>query len=216
MAQAQRVKSEKRDFEIITQVQNELHLFGSGSTTRRNGHYIYHLTTGKVQVFDRSQHYQLWREQAHIPVQDFNLEGAVFYQNHWYFFQRGNGAAQKNGIFTATEHFEFVTYHPVELPHIKGVRATFTDAVLVGDFAYFLAAAEASDSTYLDGAIAGSLLGKLNLKTFAIEFTQEISDTQKFEGICWYQKSAEKIEFLLCEDSDAEVSETVIYKLIVD
>jgi hypothetical protein len=79
-----------------------------------------------------------------------------------------------------------------------------------------LATAEDTESTYDDGEVLGSLIGRINLKTMKIDFTQKISSTHKFEGLTLYTDSKEKIEFLLCEDKDTEVLETDIYKLTID
>ena len=46
-----------------------------------------------------------------------------------------------------------------------------------------------------------------------IDFTVKISETQKFEGLTLYNKTNDKIEFLLCEDNDTEELKSIIYKL---
>ena len=95
------------------------------------------------------------------------------------------------------------------------VKATFTDAVLVDNQIYFLAAAEKSESTYLDGEVTGTIIGKLSPETLEVEYTEKISDTQKFEGITLYQKNSNSLEFLLCEDKDSEDLKSTIYKLTI-
>jgi DNA-dependent RNA polymerase auxiliary subunit epsilon len=84
---------------------------------------------------------------------------------------------------------------------------------LVDDRIYFLASAEKSASTYLDGEVTGTIVGRLSPETLNVEFTQKISDTIKFEGITLYKKTSDSLEFLLCEDSDSEQEESKIYKL---
>ena len=101
------------------------------------------------------------------------------------------------------------------MPKIKHVETSFTDAILVEDKIYFLATAEDTSSTYYDGEILGSIIGGMNSKTFEIEFTKKITDTNKFEGLTLYSKTNDKIEFLLCEDNDSEVLESTIYKLVL-
>jgi hypothetical protein len=86
---------------------------------------------------------------------------------------------------------------------------------LVDDKIYFLSTAEDTQSTYDDGEILGSFIGRIDLKTMKIDFTQKITSTNKFEGLTFYQKSNDKIEFLLCEDNDTELLETKIYKLAI-
>ena len=101
------------------------------------------------------------------------------------------------------------------MPKIKHVETSFTDAILVEDKIYFLATAEDTTSTYYDGEILGSIIGRMNSGTFEIEFTQKITDIHKFEGLTLYNRTKDKIEFLLCEDNDSEVLESTIYKLVL-
>ena len=102
------------------------------------------------------------------------------------------------------------------MPKIKGVRSSFTDAVMFKDKIYFLATAEDTESTYKDGEILGSFIGCIDIKTMKIDFTKKISETQKFEGITLYHNTSNKVEFLLCEDNDTKVLESNIYKLSID
>ena len=131
-------------------------------------------------------------------------------------FQRGNGATGKNGIFIVPDNPEqpqgFVA---VTLPKISNIETTFTDAILVDNFIYFLASAEDTISTYEDGEVLGSIIGKMNAETFEIIETQIISISHKFEGITLYENDDNEIKFLLCEDTDTEVLESKIYKLTI-
>lgn len=203
-------KKDKLDFESIVSIGNEIHLLGSGSTPNRNKRISYNLATKKIEEKDWSELYKKLKKIGSLSDDELNIEGVVFYNEKWCFFQRGNGAQSKNGIFILDEEVQFI---PILLPKIENIEATFTDAILVKDKIYFLAAAEDTTSTYDDGAILGSLIGCLNADTLAIEFTQKISNTHKFEGLTLYEKTETTIEFFLCEDNDTEVLETVIYKL---
>ena len=98
----------------------------------------------------------------------------------------------------------------------KMLFSPFTDAILMDDKIYFLAAAENTSSTYDDGEILGSLIGRIDLETMKIDFTQKISPTNKFEGITLFSKTKNQIQFLLCEDKDTDVLESTIYKLSID
>jgi hypothetical protein len=101
----------------------------------------------------------------------------------------------------------------VSLPKIKHIETSFTDAILVDGKIYFLATAEDTTSTYDDGEILGSIIGRMNSETFEIEFTYKISDNHKFEGLTLYHKSETQIQLLICEDNDLDLLETNIYKL---
>jgi DNA-dependent RNA polymerase auxiliary subunit epsilon len=208
-------KKNKPDFESITLANNQLYIFGSGSGAKRNQLFTYHLKTGKISERNiQSQHDSL-QNKFGISADDYNIEGVVYYHQKTFLFQRGNGPNAQNGIFILNDTTKEVNYHPIELPELKGVKATFTDAVLVEDAIYFLAAAEKSASTYLDGEVTGSIIGKLKPETLNVDFTQKISDTHKFEGITLYKKTTDSLEFILCEDKDSEDMKSTIYKLTI-
>ncbi|MEC4049402.1 hypothetical protein OX284_008170 [Flavobacterium sp. SUN046] len=211
-------KEFKSDFEAITQYQDSIYIFGSGSTEKRNKMLKVDAKTKKViSTTDLSDLYFSLQSFGEIKPEDFNIEGAIYNGNTWYLFNRGNGKTNQNVLFTVdgknlTNEYRVVVNN-YKLPKIKGVRTSFTDAVLVEDKIYFLATAEDTASTYEDGEILGSVIGRIDLKTMKIDFTKQITDTHKLEGITLYHKSDEAIEFLLCEDNDTEVLESNIYKL---
>jgi hypothetical protein len=208
-------KKDKFDFESIALKGNELHILGSGSTSKREKRIIYNLETKEVVEKSLSKLYQNLKQFASISDDELNIEGAIFHNEIWLLFQRGNGANSRNGIFkTKSLEIESQTeLVKVKLPKIKHVETSFTDAILVEDKIYFLATAEDTTSTYDDGEILGSILGQMNSETFEIEFTQKISNTHKFEGLTLYKKTENEIQFLICEDNDTHVLETNIYKL---
>lgn len=210
-------KKDKFDFESIALKENELHLLGSGSTSKREKRIIYNHETAAIAEKDLSQLYQNLKKNASISDEELNIEGVLFCNEKWFLFQRGNGANSRNGVFrTKSLEIESETeFVKVSLPKIKQVETSFTDAILIEDKIYFLATAEDTTSTYDDGEILGSLIGRMDSRTLEIEFTQKISDTHKFEGLTLYKKTANAIEFLLCEDRDSDVLETNIYKLSI-
>ncbi|WP_269227432.1 DUF6929 family protein [Flavobacterium eburneipallidum] len=209
-------KKDKYDFESIALKGNELHLLGSGSTSKREKRMIYNLDSKKTEQKDLSKLYQNLKQTASITNDELNIEGAVFDNEKWLLFQRGNGANSKNGIVKINDNLNknsTIEFIPIQLPKIKQLETSFTDAILVDDKIYFLATAENTNSTYHDGEILGSIIGRMNSQTFEIEFTQQISETQKFEGLTFYKKTETEIEFLICEDNDSDVLEATIYKL---
>ena len=215
------LKKDKADFEAITHFGDSLYVFGSGSTEKRNKMIQVNFTDKKViTTNDIADLYAVMQNFGEIKPEDFNIEGAIYTGESWFLLNRGNGSSNKNVLFTIegknlTNDFTILS-NAYKLPKIKGVRSSFTDAVLVDDSIYFLATAEDTESTYDDGEVLGSLIGSINLKTMKIDFTQKISSTHKFEGLTLFTNSKEKIEFLLCEDKDTEVLETDIYKLTLD
>lgn len=215
------LKKDKSDFEAITIFGNSLYVFGSGSTEKRNKMIEVNSSDKKViATNDLAGLYTVMQSFGAIKPEDFNIEGAIYTGERWFLLNRGNGGSHKNVLFTIEgknliNDFTILS-NDYKLPKIKGVRSSFTDGILVEDGIYFLATAEDTASTYDDGEVLGSFIGRINLKTMKIDFTQKISSTHKFEGLTLYSNSKEKIEFLLCEDKDTEVLETDIYKLTLD
>lgn len=210
-------KSEKPDFEAITHFGDTLYVFGSGSTEKRNKMIEINTLEKEIRTNDLTDLYSVMQSFGAIKPEDFNIEGAVYTGKEWYLFNRGNSATAKNVVFSVqgknlVNEFNILSNN-YKLPKIKGVRSSFTDAVILKDKIYFLATAEDTKSTYEDGEILGSFIGCIDTKTMKIDFTKKISDTQKFEGITMYQNTNHTIEFLLCEDTDTDLLETTIYKL---
>lgn len=215
------VKKLKPDFEAIAHNESYYFLFGSGSTENRTQMIQVDAKSKEVvNTFDLSFLYSSMQSFAQMEADDFNIEGVIYNQETWYFFNRGNGKNQRNVVFTVTgsnleDDFRIMT-NEYKLPKIKGVRASFTDAIILDDTIYFLATAEKTESTYDDGEVVGSLIGSMNSETMKIKFTKKITDTQKFEGLTFFKRNKTEIEFLLCEDNDTEALESGIYKLKIE
>jgi hypothetical protein len=168
-------KKDKFDFESITLKGNKLHILGSGSTSKREKRLTYNLENQKIEEKNLSKVYQNLKQIASISDDELNIEGVLFCNEKWFLFQRGNGANSRNGIFKINSlktefHTEFIK---VSLPKINHIETSFTDAILVEDKIYFLATAEDTTSTYDDGEILGSIIGRMDSKTFEIEFIQK-------------------------------------------
>ena len=211
-------KKDKADYEALAVKGDDVYLFGSGSTEKRNT--IGHVNYKTKEVFpniDATDLYLIMQSFGEITPDNFNIEAAVNDGEVWYLFNRGNGPAGQNGIFTlmgTIEDTSFqIIYNKIKLPKINGAQAGFTDAVKVGSKLYFIAAAEKGASTYADGAVAGTLIGRIDIDKMKVEFTQIISETNKFEGITLFKEEAKTLEFLLCEDTDKDETESEIYKV---
>jgi hypothetical protein len=167
-------KKTKPDFEAIAQNGDDIFVISSGSTDHRTKMIqISDAEKTVVQQFDLTDLYLSMQYFARISAEDFNIEGVIFTGEKWYFFQRGNGQSEQNGIFTIDSPYftqgYTLLYNEYKLPKIKDVRVSFTDAILVDDTFYFLASAEDSQSTYLDGTVLGSSLGTINSKTMKLK-----------------------------------------------
>jgi hypothetical protein len=209
-------KKDKMDFESITLFNNKLYLFGSGSTKKRDKRFTYNLESKEIKEKDLSKLYEKIKDFASISDDELNIEGAIIDTENYYFFQRGNGANSKNGLFVYNKESKEIQFTAIKLPKVDDVEATFTDAILLENTVYFLAAVENTTSTYNDGEVLGSFIGRFNLKDMELHFIQKISDTNKFEGLTLYNKSETEIEFLLCEDNDTEELVSGIYKLTLN
>ncbi|WP_146185068.1 DUF6929 family protein [Flavobacterium pallidum] len=209
-------KSFKPDFESLMILGRNLYAFGSGSTENRNTLRIYNLESKAITAKDLTKTYEALRFSSGISTSEFNIEGTAKFDDDWLFFQRGNGAANQNGIFISQNiaglNPKFI---PLKLPEINGSEFSFTDAIVVDGLIFFLASAENTSSTYEDGDILGSLFGKINRHDFSIEETLIISHQHKFEGLTLYKQTETELSFLLCEDSDSEATHSTIYTLII-
>jgi hypothetical protein len=166
---------------------------------------------------DLSMLYASMQSFGEINPEDFNLEGAIYNGENWFLFNRSNGKKSKNAIFTIsgknlTDEFS-ILHNKFKLPKIKGVETSFTDAILVDDQIYFLATAEATESTYHDGEVLGSIIGQIDVAKMKLKSHKIISKINKLEGITLVEETPETISFLLCEDNDTEVLESNIYKI---
>ena len=212
-------KAAKPDFEVLCNYQNTLYILGSGSTANRNLMLKFDLQTKQVSQHSLSSLYAKIKQHCKIDDENLNIEGAVFNGDNWYLFNRGNGKAQKNGIIkvggsdlTIADDIHFV---PIILLKDNKKLVSFTDALLHKNEIYFIAAAEDTKSTYEDGEILGSYIGCINAENLALKFTKKISSTHKFEGITFFKQHKNQIEFLLCEDRDTDVLETVVYRVMI-
>lgn len=213
-------KDDKPDYESIVAKGDDMYLFGSGSGSIENRNVIGHINYKTKKLYphiDATDLYMVMQGFGEISPENFNIEAVVNDGDTWYLFNRGNGPAAQNGIFTLdgdiTDTSFKIIYNKIKLPKINGYQASFTDAVKVGNKLYFIAAAEKSTSTYEDGGVAGTLIGRIDIDKLKVEFTQILSDKNKFEGITFYKEEGKNIEFLLCEDTDSDATASDIYKV---
>ena len=210
------VKKDKEDFEAITLFKNKLYIYGSGSTQKRTRRVTFNLENKEIKVKNLSKIYKILTEKIPSTDDELNIEGVIITDETTYFFQRGNGANAQNGIFSYDKKSSIAVFNLITLPKINGIEATFTDAIIVENTIYFLAAAENTCSTYDDGEVMGSIIGTLDLKSLRLLNCIQISDKYKLEGITLFKKTATHVELLLCEDNDTAALTTTIYKLILE
>ncbi len=206
-------KKDKPDFEAITLFNDKLYIYGSGSTKKRNTRVTFNPVNNEIKEKDLSKINKKLIESISSADNDLNIEGVIITEETTYFFQRGNGATAQNGVFCYDRKSKTVQFKPITLSAINGIESTFTDAILIDDTIYFLAAAENTNSTYDDGEVMGSIIGTIDLKTLELKSSIQITDRHKFEGLTLYKKTATQTELLICEDNDTEELVSTIYLL---
>lgn len=183
----------KPDFEALLSLPDDrLLALGSGSTERRYRGCL--VEADSVHVIDLSPLYQALI--GHF--QELNIEGGVVYHEQLLLAQRGNGRGRENalvvldlvqvlrdlrdGQLSAAALQRIV---PLQLPELDGVPLSLTDLSMAPSGAlYFTATAEATDSSYLDGACIGSVLGRLDTQ-LAIAELSRLAPVVKIEGLAF-------------------------------
>lgn len=192
-ADAKLRKRLKPDFEALLSLPGDrLLALGSGSTERRCRGCL--IEAGSVRVIDLSPLYQALAG----SFQDLNIEGGVVYCGQLLLAQRGNGRGRENalvlldlaqvlrdlqdGQLSAAALQRIV---PLQLPELDAVPLSLTDlGVAPSGALHFTAAAEATDSSYLDGACVGSVLGRLDSQ-LSIAALSRLTPVAKIEGLAF-------------------------------
>jgi hypothetical protein len=154
-------KKKKPDLETLFQDENFLYALPSFSRKNRvHGARLELDEKGNVLDKKKLDLTHLYKTLNDIP--DLNIEGAVVKEGKLHLFQRGNGGKGENGMVILRDleakKFDFI---PLELPKLNDVQLSITDATLRQGEIHFLAVAENSSSTFLDGEVSGAFLGKL-------------------------------------------------------
>ncbi|MCC2680199.1 MAG: hypothetical protein K0R29_2775 [Pseudobdellovibrio sp.] len=206
-ADPQARKKSKPDFEAIVEIwPGSLLVLPSGSKPNRNLGIL--LSGENITQIDCTN---LYTELLNV-YSELNIEGAVVSNGQLLLFQRGNGSLRQNGIIKlqmdllvddlqngAMKKSSFVNSMPIELGSLGGVPLSFTDAAIeTSEKIWFVAAAEATNDTYNDGAFFGAVLGLLNAEG-KILYSEKLLCPAKPEGLCLDLKER---EFYVVTDSD--------------
>ena len=211
-------KKDKLDFEAIMLVDNQLYCIGSGSKENRTKMIVYDIKKQTSNSYDLSKLFQYIRDNYNIDKKDFNIEGIAHYRGYTYMFNRGNGLNKLNLIFKfkglpTNYDPNSIEKHQINLPIINGNQTTFSDALIVDNQIIYTATIEAESTVYKDGEVKESIVGAINLETFALKNHQIIATNQKIEGITMKKKTSKYYEFLFCEDNDDNSEASKIYEL---
>lgn len=180
--------------------------------------------------------YAALRAEKAFSGAELNLEGVERGGDSIWLFQRGNGASagdlSAHSAIARMDADDFVRYldiggdapplHDVrvlDLGDANGVPYAFTDAVALPDGRMaFLAVAEDSPNTYLDGVNLGVRIGVLDgdrVHSVPIVDQDGQPSTVKFEGIAYCQTRGDVMTFWLVDDSDDETAASSLYRLDV-
>ncbi|TIH10193.1 DUF6929 family protein [Pseudomonas leptonychotis] len=189
---AKQRKPLKPDFEALLSLPDDrLLALGSGSTERRCRGCL--VEADSVRVIDLSPLYQALA--GHF--QELNIEGGVVCRGQLLLAQRGNGRGRENAVVlldlsrvlrdleNGQLSAALLQIVPLQLPELDGVPLSLTDlSVAPSGALYFSATAEATESSYLDGACVGSVLGCLDEHLAIVELTL-LRPAVKIEGLAF-------------------------------
>jgi hypothetical protein len=220
-------KAEKPDLEVLTVLppfeahpHGALLGLGSGSTPERDRGFAWGLAAdgsldGDPLELDLAPLYTLLRE--HLEA--LNVEGAAVMGDELWLLQRGNSAEGANLVVSlglsevlnsllrdltlaAPELRGMLAF---DLGELEGAALTFSDASpLNGDVLVFTASAEASPSTYEDGAILGSVVGTID-RGGEVRRLRTIDRRHKVEGVHAVLDTGVVTMTFVCDQDDPEI-----------
>ena len=205
-------KALKPDLEALAEVGGALLAIGSGATDRRERAWLWPLRDSELSGVPSEISLLPLYEALRTQIDELNIEGLAADGDRLWLAQRGNGAEGENflieldleaavaglgrGELDAEAIRGSASY---DLGDIDGVRLTFTDLAPAEEGRLlFSAAAEAGDSTYYDGDIAGAAVGLLDPRANEVLGLWELPEPLKVEGVA----SAADGSLLLVADAD--------------
>ncbi|HKP59799.1 MAG TPA: hypothetical protein VJV78_23910 [Polyangiales bacterium] len=211
-------KAHKPDFEALLSLPDgTLLALGSGSTPQRRRSVCISLgESPRAQVLDFSELYcALERE---LP--ELNLEGGAVWGERVWLCSRGNSARRDDALIELDQagFCEAIAagraptadvlrvVRRVQLGELYGAPLSLTDLSVWRGKLLFSAAAEASENTYDDGAVTGSIVGVMSLLGLA-QAPEQVPGL-KIEGIC----AADENTLFLVADADDRGSRAPLFR----
>lgn len=173
-------KHAKPDLEAIAVLpEGDLLALGSGSTDTRDRAWRLN-PEGGARELSLGPLYAALRAE----FSELNIEGAAWWGGTLWLAQRGNGPGARNALIQVGRDWRPQRVVDVQLPELGGVGLALSDihAKPDGQLA-FAASAEASGSTFHDGAVTGSALGHVDPATGELEIVRELPGDLKLEGL---------------------------------
>ena len=206
-------KRRKPDLEALAALPDgRLLALGSGSTPARRRGAVLDRAGKHVVPVDLTELYV--RLERDFP--ELNIEGAAVGGSSLWLAQRGNGPSGRHGLIeldlarvqaalardARLGPDSLCGCVPVQLGSIDGVSLAITDLTPHPDGGLlFCAAAEASNSTYLDGECVGAVIGRLSLGGEVLS-SEPTSTRHKLEGIAAAVRDATSLDIWLVADAD--------------
>lgn len=228
-------KAHKPDFEAMTfaRIRNEktLLIFGSGSKPMmRDALVMVFPESGhRVESFNLSKLYGSLRKDHIAEGRELNIEAATADENCLYLFHRGNILGNNlmfsfalkefcDYVFGLQEEIPICEARSFELPKVAGIVSGFSGASMLDQTRIvFSSSVEDTKNEIDDGAVLGSFIGILDLKTGQIEsrLLQEKDSPllSKVESVALGKVSRGIYSLLAVTDSDGGHSELLEIEL---
>ena len=213
-------KINKPDFEALELINpHEIVAIGSGSKSPERELFLRILIKDSIEVktYQISQFYTLLREHAALHPEELNIEALAFKNGYLHLFNRG-----KNMIFSFVyrellAYFDGNRSYPkpkitsFDLPKINGINSGFSGATCLQDhpIIIFTSSVENTKSTYDDGEILGSFVGKIDLindqvsDAYDAELVPFSGNKIKVEAVTVVKESrSRKVSLVLATDND--------------
>ena len=201
----------------------------SGSKPNRmRGSLVSFRSNGELSNDPKEIHFKTLYNTLLQSFPDLNIEGAVQMGSVLKLFQRGNGSTAQNatididlsGLVDDLKRGQDPSsdrIHSIQcynLGNLHGVRLSFTDAYSsLSMGTWFIAVAESTDSTFLDGEYVGAVIGKLNAEG-EVSFMKELASPYKPEGL-WIDENSPDRFFYIVTDADDPERAAALYQGVV-
>ena len=218
-------KKKKADLETLEAIsEDELVIFGSGSKSPHRDVLIRVLLGDEPQIqkYYITDFYNHLKSLPILEKTELNIEATAFSNGFLYLFNRTNNVIirfnyQDFIAYLSNKNIPKIETNQVTLPKIKGFEAGFSGAVAQNSSSiFFTASVEATDDSYNDGEIIGSLVGELNVSDFQnstvtqFEVIPDNNKALKVESVTISNcKSTRNKELVLITDDDKGNTEII-------
>lgn len=149
------------------------------------------------------------RKTLEKEVADLNIEGAIREEERLLLFQRGNGKNGSNSVIIKKDLLDpEMKVVPLKLPYVGKIPLTITDTASKNGTIWFLAVAEDTESTYLDGEVVASFIGNLD-ESFTVKDLIKLDFPHKPEGMAFGDDGL----LYLVTDDDSREKPSRLFKL---